>query len=184
MEKFYKVLKALIVLLAVAVVLAAAWRIGMPAEENLPQQTQEDNASAAPDFTVYDLDGNSVKLSDFRGKPMILNFWASWCGPCKVEMPDLEEAYLAYGSEIAFMTINLTDGRNETVESASSYIAGQGYTFPVYYDTNMEATYAYGINSIPMTYFIDAEGNVISSNLGMISASKLQQGIDALLSSQ
>ena len=137
---------------------------------------------AAPDFTVYDREGNPVKLSDFRGQPVILNFWASWCGPCKAEMPDLEEAYLAHGGEIAFLVVNLTDGRNETVDSASSYIAQQGYTFPVYYDTSLEAVYAYGINSIPMTYFIDGQGNVVDDHLGMISANGLQQGIDALLS--
>ena len=149
-----------------------------PAEENStePQKVQ------VPDFTVYDLEGNPVKLSDFQGQPVILNFWASWCGPCKAEMPDLEEAYLAHGSEIAFLVVNLTDGRNETVESASGYIAQQGYTFPVYYDTGLEAVYAYGINSIPMTYFIDGQGNVVADHLGMISADGLQQGVDALLS--
>lgn len=185
MEKTYKVLKVIIVLLAVAVVLAACWRITgdkTPAQPETTPVVETVSANGAPDFTVYDLEGNPVKLSDFQGQPVILNFWASWCGPCKAEMPDLEEAYRAHGSEIAFLVVNLTDGRNETVESASGYIAQQGYTFPVYYDTGLEAVYAYGINSIPMTYFIDGQGNVVADHLGMISADGLQQGVDALLS--
>ena len=185
METLYKVLKIIIVLLTVAVVLVAGWRKKQdqaPAQPETAPVVETVSANAAPDFTVYDLEGNPVKLSDFRGQPVILNFWASWCGPCKAEMPDLEEAYLAHGGEIAFLVVNLTDGRNETVDSASGYIAQQGYTFPVYYDTSLEAVYAYGINSIPMTYFIDGQGNVVDDHLGMISANGLQQGIDALLS--
>ena len=103
-----------------------------PDTEDLPQKV------FAPDFTVYDADGNEVHLSDFRGKPVVLNFWASWCGPCKMEMPDLEKAYQEYGDQIQFMLVDLTDGSQETVEKASAFIKEQGYTFPVFYDTAME----------------------------------------------
>ena len=96
-----------------------------------PQQTDATEATeapdySAPDFTMLDWEGNEVHLSDFVGKPIILNFWASWCGPCKMEMPDLEEAYLEYGDEIEFLIVDLTDGTSETVKSASSYIESQG----------------------------------------------------------
>ncbi len=183
MEKAYKILKILIVVLAIAIVIVLGSRILGHSTPTVPVETTAatESASTAPDFTVYDIDGNPVKLSDFRGQPVILNFWASWCGPCKAEMPDFEEAFLHYGDQIAFVTVNLTDGRNETVETASSFIAQQGYTFPVYYDTELQATYAYGINAIPATYFIDAEGSIVSHNPGMIRADALQQNIDALL---
>lgn len=186
MEKTYKILKLLILVLAVAVVIVGAMRLLNPApaetpeEPTVPAETTEP-ANLAPDFTVYDLDGNPVKLSDFRGKPVILNFWASWCGPCKAEMPDFEEAYLEYGDEIHFVIVNLTDGRSETVETASGYIAQQGYTFPVYYDTDMDAAYAYQISSIPMTIFLDANGVIVNGQIGMLDAETLQQNIDTLL---
>ena len=135
----------------------------------------------APDFTVYDLEGNPVKLSDFQGKPVMLNFWASWCGPCKMEMPDLEKAYQEYGDQIQFMLVDLTDGSQETVEKASAFIKEQGYTFPVFYDTAMEGAYAYGVSGIPVTYFINAEGVFVAYYQGAMTADILQQGMDMLL---
>ena len=143
-------------------------------------EAAQPGSQAAPDFTMYTLDGEAVKLSDFRGKPVILNFWASWCGPCKMEMPDLEEAYLEYGDEIDFLIVDLTDGTSETVKSASSYIESQGYTFPVYYDTAMGGAFAYGVNAIPVTYFIDADGNLVAYYQGAMTAEILQQGISMI----
>ena len=106
---------------------------------------------AAPDFTVYDASGNPVKLSDYFGKPIVLNFWASWCGPCQMEMPDFQEKYEALDGQVQFLMINMTDGSRETVTSASEFIKKQGYTFPVLYDTETDAAAAYSANSLPTT---------------------------------
>ena len=183
MEKLYRFLKVLIAVLLVAVA-AAAWFVFSGKSGQEPVETPpaaETAADTAPDFTMYDIDGNAVKLSDFRGKPVILNFWASWCGPCKSEMPDLEKAWQAHGQEVEFLIVNLTDGSSETVETASAYIGSQGYSFPVYYDVNMEGAAAYGIYAIPMTYFIDGEGTVRAIQEGMIQAEVLESNIRALL---
>ncbi len=191
MEKTYKVLKLLIWVLAFAVFILGAYVLynnlseqmeleGLAIPSTVDAEATEAN-NAAPDFTVYDIDGNAYKLSDFQGKPVILNFWASWCGPCKSEMPDFEDFYKEYGDQIHFLMVNLTDGSQETVETASAFISGQGYTFPVYYDTDMDAAMTYGIYAVPQTYFIDAEGNVVTYAQGALSASSLQQGVDLLL---
>lgn len=98
-----------------------------------------------------------------------------------MEMPEFHAKYLALGESVQFLMINLTDGARETVEGASAYIAGQGYTFPVYYDTQENAANTYGIYSIPTTIFIDAEGCAIAMARGAIDADTLQRGIDLIL---
>jgi len=133
----------------------------------------------APDFTVYDANGLAIKLSQFFGKPIVLNFWASWCGPCQSEMPDFNQKYLEIGGEVQFLMINLTGGR-ETVSSAQSFINSKGYSFPVFFDTSYSASEAYSVYSIPATYFINAEGYIVAYATGAIGASTLQQGIDLI----
>jgi len=201
MEKTYKVLKIVILVLVFAVLILGATRlyntlssqVQMDVLATQPQPTEPENPEeaareqtepqrqAAPDFTVYDLEGNPHKLSDYQGKPVILNFWASWCGPCKMEMPDFDQKYLEYGEEVHFLMVNLTDGYQETVESASGFVAGEGYSFPVFYDTDIEGAMKYGVNSVPVTYFIDAEGYLVTMGRGALSADLLQKGIDMLL---
>lgn len=135
----------------------------------------------APDFTVIDKDGNNIKLSDMKGKPVIINFWATWCPYCVQEMPDFEEAYKTYGDKVHFMMINVTDGYQETLEKAKNFISQKQFTFPVYYDTKIMATKAYSAFSLPCTFFIDAEGNLDSHILGMLTKKDLVSRIDRLL---
>ena len=148
------------------------------AEEASGESSEQ--ALPAPDFTVYTEDGTAVQLTDFRGKPVVLNFWASWCPPCKGEMPDFEAVYKERGEEIHFVMINLTDGDRETVETGSAYVQSQGYTFPVYYDSDLIAANNYQVYSVPMTYFLDADGYAVARASGAIDAETLERGISMI----
>ena len=141
------------------------------------QQTQE--KEKAPDFAVTDEEGNSYRLSELRGKPVVLNFWASWCPPCREEMPDFDKLCAELGDEVQFMMVDCVGG-SETVQSGARFIREQGYEFPVFFDTAGEAAAAYGISGIPATYFIDAEGNLASGRVGMLSAQALRDGIESI----
>ena len=186
-----KLLIGCVVLVLVLVVAGVLYRnlsgsidsdnLGSQTPENENQQQNGENApSLAPDFTVLDANGKEVKLSDFRGKPVVVNFWATWCGYCVKEMPAFEEVYQQMGSDIHFLMVNVTDGVEETVDKASAFIAGSGYTFPVYYDTQYSATLTYGAYSLPMTFFFDAEGYAIAQATGAIDKDTLLRGIEMI----
>ena len=130
----------------------------------------------APDFTVLDYDGNEVKLSDYKGKSVVLNFWATWCFYCKEEMPDFNLAYEKY-PDVEFLMVNATDGYQETVEKAKQYYEDEGFDFNIYFDTNMDAVTNYGLTGFPATFFIDEEGYLEASAGGMIDYETLEKGI-------
>lgn len=141
------------------------------------ENEENDNDLTVINFTVTNEDDNNVKIHDMLGKPMIINFWASWCPPCKSEMPYFEDAFNEHGEDIHFMMIDLTDGDRETVESGKKFIEDSGYTFPVYYDTLLEGVYAYRVYSIPFTLFIDKDGTIITWASGALSRETLDKGI-------
>jgi len=151
-------------------------------EETLPvESTTPTEAKLAPGFTVFNAAGEEVALSDLRGKPVVVNFWATWCGYCVEEMPLFQAAYEKYGDQIHFMMIDVTDGTQETKEKAEAFLADTGYTFPVYFDLQMNASTVYKVNSMPVTYFIGAQGEAVAWKPGAITEEVLQQGIDLLL---
>lgn len=134
----------------------------------------------APDFTVYDADGNAAKLSDFFGKPLVVNFWASWCGPCKSEMPYFDKA-AAERDDVTILMVNLTDGQRDTVESVTKFAEKEGYTFPLWFDTELSAANAYYVYSIPMTVFIAADGTLADYHTGAMSEEMLNAYLDLLV---
>lgn len=141
---------------------------------------ESENRTSAPNFTVTNKEGKEVKLSDFKGKPVVLNFWASWCGPCVGEMPVFEDTYKTNSDSIEFVMVNLTDGSRETVSTAKSFISNNDYTFPVYFDEKSSAASAYAVYSIPATYFIDKDGYVIAQAKGPLEAESLRRGIEMI----
>ena len=140
-----------------------------PVETDPPKVTLK-----APDFTVLDMNGNSVKLSDYTGKPIVINFWASWCTYCVQEMPDFEAMYKKYGDRVNFLMVNVEDASLSTVKS---YVASKGYSFPVFFDSTGEAAHVYGASALPTTYFFDANGNAIYYAPGMLDGVTLENTI-------
>lgn len=135
----------------------------------------------SPDFTMLDMQGNEVRLSDFYGKPIVLNFWATWCGPCQMEMPELDAAYQQYGDEVVFLLVDLTDGYTDTVESATAHVQNAGYSFPIYFDVSQEGAYTYGITAIPTTFFFNSEGVLVNSQIGTLSHDQLYNYLDSIM---
>ncbi|WP_235832621.1 TlpA family protein disulfide reductase [Acetivibrio mesophilus] len=126
--------------------------------------TEQENKIMAPDFTLTDLDGNTVKLSDYKGKIVFLNFWASWCGPCTSEMPEFEQVHKEFlkGDDAVILAVNLTDGFRETEEKARKFIDDNGYTMKVLLDTTGSVAQNYNIYSIPTTYVINRDGSIVT----------------------
>ena len=148
--------------------------------ETSSPQTQQAQSNTAQNFTVYDGDDNEIELSGNIGKPIVVNFWATWCPPCKQELPHFNTLYQEMGNEVTFMMVDLTDGNRETVDGVKDFVQENGYTFPVYYDSDTSAAYAYNVSSIPMTLFIDENGYLVDYHIGAMDEETLRDYIDKI----
>ena len=146
--------------------------------ENLAQEPQNGDRVAAPDFVMYDQDGNELTFSDFFGAPIVLNFWASWCPACVVESPYFEALYQEMGDEIHVLKVNLLDGQRETRARVDQFMEEHGYSFPLYFDMTGAGANAYGVHGIPQTMFIDAEGYIVAMIHGAAGEESLREGIE------
>ena len=131
----------------------------------------------APDFLLETPEGELVRLSDFRGKPVIVNFWASWCGPCRSEMPEFQSRYQELEGELVIVAVNVDD----SLKGATSFRDEFGLTFPVVIDRTGEVKDAYGVgNGLPKSYFIDAQGVLRTKVTGEVLPERLNEELAAL----
>lgn len=130
---------------------------------------------SAPEINIVDLDGKAISLADFKGKTVILNFWASWCPPCKAEFPDFQKFYETTkdAEDVAMVLVNLLGSNGETAEKANAFITENNYTVPYYFDVNGESATTYQIKYIPTTYIITPGGELYYRNEGIMSFDKL-----------
>lgn len=134
----------------------------------------------APPFTAARLDGDgSLSLSDFKGKPVVMNFWASWCGPCETEAPILNEAHRLYGREVAFLGVNIKDAKSKALAFERRF----GVAYPSVRDDGGRIYADYGLTGQPETYLIDSEGTIVQHITGPITDKDgFLQSLDALVS--
>jgi peroxiredoxin len=135
--------------------------------------------NAAPDFTLTNLEGAEVSLSDFRGKGVFINFWATWCGPCKREMPLMEKHYQEVKDEgIEILAVNIA----ESNVAVSSFIERIGVTFPVLLDSNPDrvVTQRYGVGALPASYFVDKDGVIVGHYVGEMNESILKEHLELI----
>lgn len=160
-----------------------SYRFLTAAQNHTPPESERSVISAvsAADFTCYDAQGNQIQLADFSGKPIVLHFWASWCLPCREELPNFQQLYEVYGSEIQFIIVNLTDGTRETEAAAKSFLQENNFRFPAYFDLDLAGMQAYQVYSLPTTILIDESYTVVHREYSALTASKLEALLQSLL---
>ena len=128
----------------------------------------------APDFTLVDLEGNQISLSDFRGETVFVNFWATWCPPCRAEMPEIEAIYQEYKDKgVVVIGVDI----QETKEEVLQYVQEGGYSWTFVLDTTGEVTTNYQITGIPSSFFIDREGIIRAMNIGAITKRAMEANL-------
>lgn len=144
-------------------------------------QSDEAKDNKFRDITVYDENKNKVKLSDYVGKPLVVNFWASWCPPCKREMPSFQKAMEKYGDEVTILMINETDGERETFDSALTFWKSNEFQMNVLFDLDLDAAGKYYLFYLPRTLFIDKNGNIVEEHVGELSETRINSAIKKIL---
>lgn len=137
----------------------------------------------APDFTLATPQGEMITLTNYvnrigeSGQPVILNYWASWCGPCRIETPELQSASLKFKNQVAILGIN----QGESAETVSEFALSYGLTYPLLVDEDNTVNRDYGINSLPTTIFIDRQGVVREVFIGILNQAVLEDRVKRLL---
>lgn len=167
---------------ALAILIVGGWWTWIHRLPVTTLEAQRDAAPAvghpAPDFTLNTLDGGTLALNDLVGTPVVLNFWATWCGPCRNEMPALQAASERFGDRVKILGVD----QAEDAASVQAYIEELGITFTIPMDTDQQVSSGlYNVQGLPTTYFIDAEGKIIKVWMGEMNSITLEEGIAGML---
>lgn len=151
-----------------------------PPASNIPVGTETGQMS--PDFSLSDVSGQPVTLSELRGQPVVVIFWASWCTHCEKEMPLMQDMYEKYGDQgLQVVGVNVPGLGGDTIEKAKAFVAQKGLSFPVVFDQAGQTYGAYGVNGVPNLFFIDKDGVMVAAYPGAMDAERLEAQIKQLV---
>ena len=152
--------------------------LGLLLLSRMPASSPATVGSVAPDFSVTDLDGNPIRLADLRGRPVVVNFWASWCGPCVEEFPLLTDAASRHRADgLAIVGIVYQDRS----EAARTFMSRNGASWPAAMDPGERVAAAYGILAPPETFFIGRDGTIVARQIGQLSEASLAEQLAAII---
>ncbi len=164
-----------IVLTVVIVIVGGAWidmtRVDPTAQLAPGRPDAAQLGQIAPDFTLQALDGDSVTLSDYRGTPVVLNFWATWCSICKAEIPGMVAAYEDLEGDTVIIGVNVNEGAG----LVAPYVDQMGISYPVWLDPDAAMAGAYDVRAFPTTYFIDERGVIVDMHIGSLGEAALRR---------
>ncbi len=169
---------------AAALILGAAWTAFTAAfgpEETSGRISAPRQGFLSPDFSLQTADGSTVTLSDLQGQPVLVNFWASWCAPCKAEMPAMQRVYEEYRQQgFTILAVNATN--QDSQKAATDFATQYGLTFPILFDVRGEASALYQVRALPTTFFVDREGNIHDMLIGgPISEALMRAQVEQML---
>ena len=156
-------MRLLLVFAVLAICVAAVFFFGIGERPQQPPATRAKVGAEAPDFTLKDMQGNAVTLSQYRGKVVFLNFWASWCPPCREEMPSMERLHEVYaGRDFVMLAVNV----EQDINDVRAFLQRSPHTFPILLDADARAQGLYGVYRFPETFLIDKSGIIVEHYLG------------------
>ena len=162
----------------------------LEADENTEGEAEEDGevkegifpGNKAYDFTLLDREGKEISLSSLRGKVVFLNFWASWCGPCKAEMPDMQKVHEEYkDKDVVILAVNITALEKNGIEDVNKFLKANKFTFPVLYDKEGAVSVQYRVSRIPTTYILNKDGIIANFVTGALSEKRIKEEIQAAM---
>lgn len=173
--------RLLVVIGVIGIVLMVTFGLNQTTTQSQEPNVGYDIGFTAPDFTLKTLDGKTIKLSDYRGKPVYLNFWTSWCPACKEEMPEIEKFYERNKDRVEILTINIT--YSDKIPDVKELLAKNNAQFPVLLDenSNHSVTDLYGVYGIPASFFIDKNGVIREHHVGGMTLTPLEDGMKKAL---
>ncbi len=150
--------------------------------ETVDKNTMQEEKVEIPNFEFKDKEGNVVEFDSFRGKPVVINFWGTWCPFCVAELGDFDKAAGEYGDRVNFLFLDLENSEDVTVEDVLEYLEEKEYeNIETYFDNPGYGAYMFGISSFPTTIYVDSEGYLFNAKIGMTDYASVVENIERML---